>query len=402
MKYVVIGGNVAGTTAARDLLKLDPQAEIAVYTNEAYPYYYRPRLWEYLAGRVEAEETYFRPFEWYQEQGIDLHLNTCVEKLDAGRKELYLDSGETVSYDRLLIAAGGRSFVPPVKGTELENVFAFRNLDDAKAIVACAETAKEVVLIGGGLLGLETAKALTDRGLHVTVVEFFPILLPRQLDAPGAEVLTTHLEQFGMTLLTDQITETIEKQGDHLLVSLKSGKKLEADMVVFSTGIRSNIAVWQEAGVEANRGLVVNEFMETNLPDVFAAGDVAEFGGLVYGIIPAARDQAKFAAANMANDHSQAYEGTLLSTKLKVAGMEFNALGDSTVDGDDVEILRLSLPDEERYERIAIRDNKVIGAIVLGNAAHFRGLKNLIANQTDVSAVKEHLLEDDFDYKSLK
>jgi NAD(P)H-nitrite reductase large subunit len=172
-KYVVVGGNVAGVTAAKRIRDLDPGSQVALYTEEPYPYYYRPRLWEYIAGQIQPEDTYYRPVEWYAQQGIDLHLSSRVEQFDPESKTLGLQNGDTVSYDRLLIATGGRSFVPPVEGVKLAGVYELRTLDDAKGIVARAEQVQEAVLIGGGLLGLETAKALSDRGLRVTVVEFF-------------------------------------------------------------------------------------------------------------------------------------------------------------------------------------------------------------------------------------
>lgn len=402
MNYIIVGGNVAGVTAAVELRKLDPEAEVTIFTKEAYPYYYRPKLWEIIAGEADPDEIYYHDQDWYAQQGIDLRLNTTVEGLNPDNKSITLSSGETVQYDRLLIAAGSRSFVPPVKGTDLPKVFSLRDMDDTKAIVECADSAKEAVVIGGGLLGLETAKALTDRGLDVTVVEFFPILLPRQLDTEGAAILTHHLEGFGMRLLTDQVTETIEPTADgRLLVSLKSGQQLQTDMVVFSTGIRSNVSIWKEAGATANRGLIVNEFMETSLPDVFAAGDVAEYDGIVYGIIPVAREQAKYAAANMTNHHSSPYPGTLPSTRLKIAGLAFNALGESTLDGEDVTVLRVSEPEKGRYERLAIKDGKVVGAIVFGDNRRALAFKKMIANETDVSAVQDQLLDEGFDLRSL-
>lgn len=401
MKYVIVGGNIAGVTAATELRKLDPESQVTIYTKESYPYYYRPKLWSIIAGEAEPEDTYFHTAEWYAEQGIDLQLNTNVVKLDAEAKTITLESGGVVAYDKLLIAAGSHCFIPPVEGADLPNVFSLRNMDDTKAIIESADHSKEAVLIGGGLLGLETAKALTDRGLHVSVIEFFPSLLPRQLDPEGGAVLSAHLEGFGMTLLTDEVTETISKNERGLHVSLKSGKQLDADMVIFSTGIRSNCGIWKDAGVEDNRGLLVNEYMETNLPDVYAAGDVAEFNGLVYGLVAVAREQAQAAAANMVAPKSKAYTGTMPSTRLKIAGLAFNALGESTLEGDGVTVLRVSEPENGRYERLAIKDGKVLGAIVFGDNRRSMAFKNLITNGTDVSGKEDQLLDVGFNLKSL-
>jgi nitrite reductase (NADH) large subunit len=400
-KYVVVGGNVAGVTAAKRIRDLDPGSQVALYTEEPYPYYYRPRLWEYIAGQIQPEDTYYRPVEWYAQQGIDLHLDSRVEQFDPASKTLRLQNGETVDYDRLLIATGARCFVPPVGGVNLPGVFDLRTLDDAKAIVARAEQVQEAVLIGGGLLGLETAKALSDRGLRVTVVEFFPQLLPRQLDTPGSEVLEAHLNHLGMTLLTGEITQSIEAQGNDLLVSLKSGKQLRTGLVVFSTGIRPDVSIWQVGGINSKNGIVVNEYLETNLPDVFAAGDAAEYQGIVYGIIPSALEQAEHAAANMVHTRSNRYNGTLLSTRLKIAGMKFDALGESTLEGEDVTVLRFSQPAEGRYERIVIRGGAIVGAIVLGDSRRVQPLKRLIAAGVNVSYVQDRLFDKNFDLKSL-
>jgi nitrite reductase (NADH) large subunit len=221
------------------------------------------------------------------------------------------------------------------------------------------------------------------------------------LDAPGSEVLAAHLNQQGMTLLTGEVTQSIEAQGDELVVSLKSGKQLKTGLVIFSTGIRSEVSIWQVGGVETKRGIVVNEYLETNLPDVFAAGDDAEYQGMVYGIIPAALEQAEHAAANMVHTRSSRYNGTLLSTRLKIAGMKFDALGDSTAEGEDVTVLRLSEPEAGRYERLAIRGGAIVGAIVLGDSRRVQPLKRLIAAGVNVSYVQDRLFDKNFDLKSL-
>lgn len=400
-RYLIAGGGVAGVTAAKEIQKLDADAVIDIYSTESYPYYYRPRLWEYIAGRVSAEETIYRPVEWYNEQGFNLHLNTRVNKIDAEKHLALLSDGSEVGYDRLLIASGSSCYVPPIDGVQHAGVFTLRTLADAKEIVAFAEHAHHVVQIGGGLLGLETAKALADRGMAVTVIEFFPRLLPRQLDAEGAEVLTRQLEQNGMTLLTGQSTQKIETTDQGLQVVLQSGLTIETDMVVISAGIRSNIDCWQESGVAVEKGVKVNAFMQTNLPDVFAAGDVVEYGGVVYGIIPVALDQANVAAANMVNPGSAEYHGTLNSTKLKVAGMEFTSLGDATVEGEGITVLRRSEPDLGKYQRLVIRDGVLVGAIVLGDSKRAFAYRKLISAQTNIGQWVDRLLDDDFNLQQI-
>lgn len=401
MRYVIAGGGVAGVTAAKEIRKLDPEGQIDLFASEPYPYYFRPKLWEFIAGKISPEETYYRPEEWYAEQGIQLHLNCPVTKLDADDKVLTLADGQTVPFDRLVIASGGRSFVPPVEGADLEGVFALRTLDDAKAIVAHADSVQSAVLIGGGLLGLETAKALTDRGLSVSVVEFMPRLLPRQLDEPGADVLQSYLEKQGLKIYLDAKTEKIINGSDGLTVLLADGRSIDTGMVVFSTGIRSNIEPWQSCGLPADRGIQVDEYLMTAREGIYAAGDAAEYNGIVYGIIPAATEQGKIAGANAVTAERQTYTGTVPSTRLKIVGMEFNAYGDATLEGDGVTVQRVVDVDAGRYERLAIQDGNIRGAIILGDTKKALSIKRLIEAETDITAHADHLLDDDFDLKSL-
>ncbi|MDX9865192.1 MAG: FAD-dependent oxidoreductase [Anaerolineaceae bacterium] len=401
MRYVIAGGGVAGVTAAKEIRKLDPEGRVDLFSSESYPYYFRPKLWEFIAGRISPEATYYRPESWYAEQGINLYLHTAVTGLDTNEKVLTLANERAVSFDRLVIASGGRSFVPPVEGVGLDGVFALRTLDDAKAIVTWADTVQSAVLIGGGLLGLETAKALADRGLMVSVVEFMPRLLPRQLDEPGADVLQAYLEKQSLGIYLDGMTEKIISTPGGLTVQLGDGRQIETGMVVFSTGIRSNIEPWQSCGLPSDRGVQVDDYLMTAHADIYAAGDAAEYDGIVYGIIPAATEQGKIAGANAVSARNVVYTGTIPSTRLKIAGMAFNAYGDSTLEGEGIVVRRVVDVAAGRYERVAIQKGVIRGAIILGDSRKGLSLKRLIEVEMDVSAHADRLLEDDFDLKSL-
>lgn len=401
MRYVIAGGGMAGVTAAKEMRKLDPQGSIAIYAAEAYPFYYRPRLWEFIAGRISPEETYYRPEAWYAEQDLQLHLQNPITGLDVENHRVTTANGEIISYDRFLIASGGRSFVPPVTGADLPGVFALRTLADAKQIVSYADTVKSAVLIGGGLLGLETAKALNDRGLQVSVVEVMERLLPRQLDEPGAAVLESYLRGLGMDVFLAARTDKIKSTADGLKVVLADGRDLETGMVVFSAGIRSNIEPWQTAGIQAERGLLVDRYLMTSAEDVYAAGDVAQYDGVVYGIIPAANEQGRVAGANLVSPGSEVYAGTVPATKLKIVEMEFKAYGDSTLEGEGVRIQRRVDESGGLYERLAIRDGKIAGAIMLGESRKALAIKKLIEEEVLVAEYEDRLLDDDFDLKAL-
>jgi len=412
MKHIVVGNGVAGVTAAQVITRADPSAEIHLFGAEPYPYYRRPRLWEFIAGQIEQDALVFRPPDWYAKQGIHLHLGVRVASLDPTAHRIALSDGSTVEYDRLLLATGACPFVPPysdIKGSvaapceesDKEGVFSLRTLDDALAIKKHAQEVSTAVVIGGGLLGLETARALRAVGLDVTVVEFAPYLLPRQLDAEGAEVLQSLLETQGLRIITGGATEAVLGSGRAEGIRLKDGRKVPGELVLFSTGIRSETALAQAAGLEVNRGIVVDEHLQTSAEDVFSAGDAAEFEGRVYGIIPAAIEQARTAAANMVEPGSAVYTGTLAATTLKVAGAELASLGEGTAEGDAYTQLRHIDLATGHYRKFVLRDGRIVGAILLNDKERVRPIAQLIERGVDVSAHADSLLDDDFDLKSL-
>jgi len=400
-RYVVVGNGVAGVTAAQSLVRADPAAEVHIFGEEPYPYYQRPRLWEFLAGEIEQQTLYFRPSDWYAAKGIQVHLGGRVTALDPAEHRLTLADGGNIHYDRLLLATGAQPFVPPFAGTDKDGVFTLRTLDDARAMKAYAADIRSVVVIGCGLLGLETARALLSLGLNVTVLESEPRLLPRQLDEEGAQVLQARLEATGLHFLTNAQTETILGNERVTGVRLRDGRVVEGEMVLISTGIRSRVELAREAGLEVNRGLIVDEQLRTSAADVYAAGDVAEFEEIVYGIIPAAIEQAQVAAANMVSEGSATYSGTVPATTLKIVGIDLTSLGDATAAGDEFDILRQTDPAAGVYRRLTLRDGKIVGAILLGDTQNIRPLKQLIATGRDVSAYNDRLLDENLDLKAL-
>jgi len=401
MYYAIVGGGVAGITAAQAISRADSTAQVHVFGAEPYPYYRRPLLWEFIAGQIGQDELYYRPPEWYAGRGVQLHLGTRVAALDPAAHRLTLADGSSVRYDRLLLATGARPFIPPCAGTDKRGVFTLRTLDDALAIRAYADLVSRAVVIGGGLLGLETARALRTAGLDVTVVEFFPYLLPRQLDAEGAEVLTSLLEKQGLQVVTGAGTEAILGNGRVDGVQLQDGRVLPAELVLFSTGIRSEVGLAREAGIEVKRGVVVDERLCTSAQDVFAAGDAAEFEGHVYGIIPPSIEQARVAAANMVAPGSATYAGSLPSTTLKVAGAELTSLGECLLDGEGYTPLRHVDPAAGHYRKFLLHHGQIIGAIVLNDTERVRPIAQLIEKGVDLSAHVDHLVDDDFDLESL-
>jgi nitrite reductase (NADH) large subunit len=383
------------------------QDEIHIFTAEPYPYYPRPLLWKFIAGAMAKEDLYFQPLSWYEERGIQFHVNTDVVALDTEALRLTLEGGHQLTYDRLLLTTGARPFVPPVAGVDKQGVFTLRSLDDALAIKAYAKQVSRAIVVGGGLLGLETALALREAGLDVHVIEIAEHLLPRQLDREGARVLRGLLEAIGLHLTTGALVEAIVGDGRPQGVRTKDGRLVEGDLVLFSAGIRCRAQLAHEAGLEVNRGAVVDEQMRTSVPDVFAAGDVAEFEGQIQGIIPAAIDQGNVAAANMVEAGSAVYTGTLPTTTLKVAGAQVASLGEFNPDEDDdaggspVRVVRHTDVERGRYRKFVLRDGRVVGAILLNEPRRAAMARLLIDRKIDVSKDADRLVHDDFDLKSL-
>ncbi|MCX7854509.1 MAG: FAD-dependent oxidoreductase [Anaerolineae bacterium] len=400
-RYVIVGNGVAGVTAAQSIARARPGADLHIYAAEPYPYYRRPQLPDYIAGIVAEADIFYRPPEWYEQQGIRVHLNAPVAELDLSAYRLRLADGTAVPYDRLLLATGGLAWMPPIEGADRRGVFTLRTLDDARAIRQFAQSVRRGVVIGGGLLGLETARALHTLGLEVTVLEFAPYLMPRQLDREGAVVLETLLRKMDIQTVTGAITEAILGNGAVQAVRLKDGREFLADLVVCSTGIRSDITLARQAGLTVARGVVVDQYLQTSAPDVYAAGDVAEAGGIVYGIVPAAIEQARVAAANMVAPGSATYSGTLPATTLKVVGAELTSLGECVAEGDDLLQLRRADPQNGRYRKLALRDGRIVGAILLNEREHTSPIRQLMERGADVSSYASLLMEENPDWNQV-
>jgi nitrite reductase (NADH) large subunit len=405
MRFVIIGNGVAGVTAARALSEAG--AEVEIYTQEAHHYYPRPRLHEFLTGEIELEDLHFYPPAWYDKRGIAVHLGVEVVGLDPTAKRIALtactersrSNGGEVSYGRLLLATGSRPFIPPLQGVNTGGVFTLRTIEDALAIKKWAAGAKRAVVVGGGLLGLEAARALRVLGLEVTVLETEPYLLPRQLDAEGGALLKRLIGEMGIEVAVKAYSQAIlgDRQASGIL--LQDGRRVEGDLILISAGIRSNVRLAQEAGLEVNRGVVVDDHLRTSAEDIYAAGDVAEFRGQVYGIIPACLEQAKVAALNMLGEEVT-YEGTVPSNTLQVVGIDCTSIGMvHPPEGEGSQELRKSKAGV--YKKLVLKDGRLVGAILLGERKDVVPISRLIRSEVDVSCYAERLLDDDFDWKGL-
>lgn len=401
MQFVIVGNGVAGITAGAAIRERSADAKISVYTDESHPYYPRPRLYNILSGEAQPADIYGFPTQWYTERKITVDLSKKAAGIETDKKELLLEDGHRIGYDKLLLANGAHSFVPPVKGVEKTGVFTLRSLRDALAIREYAEKTKNAVVVGGGLLGLEFAASLRRLGQRVDVIELLPRLLPMQLDQDGATLLQQIVESLGVNVTVGVKTEEIIGQQTVSGVALSGGKQVSGDLVLFSAGVRSNTDLASQAGIKTNRGVLVDDCLRTSATDVCAAGDVAEFKGRVYGIIPAALDQAKIAVLNMFEKEGHVYQGTIPSNTLKIVGIDLASMGLVNPEGSEFEEVRKLKKEERIYKKIVVQQGIIVGAIILGETRSVAPLKRLMDQKIDITRYKGSILEDGFDFRQI-
>ena len=376
MRFLIVGAGVAGITAAMDLARRN-LGEVVIYSDEEYPYYYRPRLTEFLAGTLTMSQLVRRPLSWYQDRGIDLRLGKSVTAIDPAHKTITVD-GESVVYDKLLLAMGCLPFVPPIEGSDQERVLTWRTLEDTLEMEKAAVTCKEIVVIGGGLLGLEAARGLKSYCANISVLEFFPRLMPRQLDEAGSHLLQDFVESLGINVILGARCEKILGDGQISGVQLQGGQIVAAQAVVVTAGVRANAKLAADAGLSVNRAVVVDERMTTSEPDIYAAGDISVFRGYTWAIAPIAQAQARVAAANMAGEESL-YDVVVPSTTLKVVGIDVSSVG--IVNPEDEAATEIRRLDNEAgtYQKIVLRDGVIVGSIVINNRQLAKRLESAIS-----------------------
>ncbi len=364
MKYIIIGNGTAGMSAAQAIRKNDEKGEITMISRSSHLHYYRPGLIDYLSGEKPVEKLVTFKEDFYEKNRIVSLLDTNIAEINSSESFVASDSGEKFYYDRLLYAAGARSWMLPLEGTDTKGVFTLRGITDADAILDYCNDKKKVVVIGGGLLGLETANSLSLRGMDVSVVEYAPFLLPRQLDRDGGKVLHDMLCARGISFCLDDSLASIESEkGAVKGVKLKSGKELGAELVIMSVGIIPEITLAEKAGIETDRGVIVDEHCETSVKNIYAAGDAAEFEGRVSGLWTASMEQGKIAGSNMSGTEV-IYQGTVPSTTLKVSGISLYSSGEvSSDDASEIDINRGS----DSYVKFLSKNGSPLGSVVISD-----------------------------------
>ncbi|MFX0037765.1 MAG: FAD-dependent oxidoreductase [Candidatus Heimdallarchaeota archaeon] len=402
MKVVIIGNNISGTFSAQNIRSLNDEVEIEIYTQENYPYYTRVKLPELISGKVTINDLIVFKEEWYKKKNINLHLDKKVNKVDPNSKLIYFEGVESpISYNKLILALGSTPNIPPIKNAvqmkeEKKGLFTLRTIDDALEIKDYIQKkdVDKAIIIGGGLLGLELANQINDSNLNTTVVEFFPRLLPRQLDEECAYMLKEEIENRGIKVVLDAITEEILGNGRVTGIKLKSGKKLNADIVLIQAGIQPTIDLAKEAKIQTNRGIIVNEFLETNQKSVYAVGDCIEYNNQIWGIIPACMEQSKIVAASALNLQKVNYKGTTPKNTLKIVGLELTSMGviePSKEEGGGWDILKKADKKDCCYQKLVLKGSKLKGAILFGDNKAMSYVYNKMEEDVDKEELKKLL-----------
>ncbi|HSW61909.1 MAG TPA: FAD-dependent oxidoreductase [Dissulfurispiraceae bacterium] len=387
MKYIIIGNGVAGTSAAITIRKQDTAADILILSAEPTPFYSRIRLIDYLAGEVSEQELILFKNSWYEKNAITLRLSSPAERIDPKTKTVQIAGEQTLRYDRLLLATGGVPTLPPIEGIRLPCVYTLRTLADAERIRDAAGRSQNVLVLGGGLLGIETANALQKAGNTVTVVEYFPRLLPRQMDAAGGEVLQRALEHLGLQFVLDAKTRAVIDDAGRRGIELLDGRFVAADMVIVSAGIAPNRALLDGLPVEPGRGVPVNDLLETGIPDIYAAGDLVEHRGVMYGIWSAAERQGKVAGMNMAGER-ELYTGTLPSSVLKVAGIDLMSAGNIDADSKYRSVVETDA-DKGIYRKLVLDGDTLVGCILCGSTEGKKDILTAIQEKKPLQSIAD-------------
>ena len=392
---VMVGNGMAGVRTLEELLKIAPDLyDITVFGAEPHPNYNRILLSPVLAGEQTLDEIVLNSWDWYKDNNITLHAGKKVVEVDRIKRIVKAEDGTEVEYDRLLLCTGSNPFILPIPGKDLEGVIAYRDIADTNAMIDASVKYKKAVVIGGGLLGLEAANGLMLRGMEVSVVHVMPTLMERQLDSVAGKLLQKSLEDRGLKFLMGAQTQELvgNTEGRVASIKFKDGTELATDLVVMAVGIRPNTALAEAMRIHCNKGIVVNDTMQTTTDArIYSVGECAAHRGIAYGLVAPLFEQAKVAANHLAQFGIGRYTGSLTSTKLKVTGIDLFSAGDF-MGSEGAEEIIMSDPFGGVYKKLVIKDDKLVGACLYGDTVDGSYYFKLLRDGRSVADIRDKLM----------
>ncbi|MFM9279110.1 nitrite reductase large subunit NirB [Paenibacillus jiagnxiensis] len=383
-KLVVVGNGMAGIGMLEQMIKLGGRYDIQVIGSEPHPNYNRIMLSYVLEGTKTIDDIVLNDWSWYEQHGIQLHTGTAVTRIDAEARKIHTDTGLEIPYDKLIIATGSKPFMLPIPGIDKEGVVGFRDIADCQRMKEAASSYRKAAVIGGGLLGLEAAKGLVSLGMDVTVVHLMEDLMERQLDRNASSMLQAELERQGIKFAMGK--QTVEITGDQRVNGLlfKDGSRLDADFVVMAVGIQPNTAVAAGSGMKVNRGIVVDDYMQTSLPDVYAVGECVEHRGVCYGLVAPLFEQGLVLAKRLSGVDTKPYEGSVVATKLKISGVDVFSAGEF-MDTEEHTVISAKDDWKRTYKKVLLRGNQIVGAVLFGDVSEAANLQKLVRQQAEMN-----------------
>ncbi|WP_213284929.1 NAD(P)/FAD-dependent oxidoreductase [Bradyrhizobium sp. sGM-13] len=388
---VIVGNGMAAARLVDELAKVAlGRYAIAVIGDEPRLAYNRVLLSSVLAGETTSQDIELRPAAWWRDRGVTLKYGCVATEIDVGRRELKIENDESIPFSKLVLTTGSSPLRLNVPGADLAGVHTFRDSRDVDLLLTLAAQKKRAVVIGGGLLGLEAAYGLAKAGAPVTLVHLMDRLMERQLDAPAAALLKSLVESKGIEILLNANTASIHGETRVEAVELADGRRLEADAVIFAAGIRPNIALAREAGIPVNRGIVVDDHLQTDASCIFAIGECAEHRGVCYGLVEPAYEQARVLARHLAGREAS-YSGSIVATNLKVSGVSVFSAGDF-MGGDGSEAIVLSDINHGTYKKLVIVDGRLTGAVLIGDVADALWYHELIRTRQPTARIRADIM----------
>ncbi|MBU0709794.1 MAG: FAD-dependent oxidoreductase [Candidatus Omnitrophica bacterium] len=407
-EFLIIGNSAAGVAGIESIRKNDKQSKITVISDEDYNSYCRCLISYYLSGEVKEDKILYRPESFYKENNINLLLNKKVVRIDPKKNRVILEDKSNLGYDSLLIATGASPKIPEITGIKKKGVFGFRTIKDAKEIEGLVPVTKTACVLGGGLIGLKAAYGLKKRGVDVKVIIGSKQVLSQMLDFESAQFVQKRLEENGIELILGQNVQEIIGNGDIKAVKLDSGKAIGCSLVIVGKGVSPNIGLIKDTQIKINRGVITGELLDTNIPNIYAAGDVSESFDIALGrhavnaLWPVAVEQGKTAGLNMAGEKTN-YQGSVGMNSIEFFGLPIISLGIYKAGKEELSLeeLKLSQARSNNYKKLLLRNNVIIGAILIGNIKNSGIFLRLIRERTDISTIKDKLLQEDFAYPDI-